>query len=47
MKRSKKVFLIAAALFFIAMILLAIDFSRRTEFRKMGGVKEIEKSLKE
>jgi hypothetical protein len=45
LKKSKKVFLIALAIFFIALVLLAIDFSSRTKFRKMGGVKEIEKSI--
>tara|TARA_R110000868_G_scaffold339087_2_gene599836 strand:- start:210 stop:353 length:144 start_codon:yes stop_codon:yes gene_type:complete len=47
LKKSKKIFLVIAAVFFIAMILLAIDLSRKTEFRKMGGVKQIEKSIKD
>ena len=47
LKKSKKIFLVVAAVFFIAMIFLAIDLSRRTEFRKMGGVKQIEKSIED
>ncbi|MFY0652532.1 MAG: hypothetical protein JXQ96_10885 [Cyclobacteriaceae bacterium] len=47
MKKSKKIFYVFAIVFFLVLLLLAIDFSRRTEFRKMGGVKAIEKSLKD
>jgi hypothetical protein len=47
LKKSKKIFLIALAIFFLGLVALAIDFSRRTKFRKMGGVKQIEKSIQE